>query len=283
MNKKLLRRYSFKWDPFLPDLPVSALWKNSRISLFLRRIERMSEYGGFGLIWAHPGLGKSVTLRAIEEALAALPGVIIGILSRTQASLADFYRELGHIFAVSLSPSNRWGGYRTLRERWQAHIDETLYRPVLLVDEAQLIRTEVFSELRLLASAELDSKAILTVILAGDYRLIERLQDPDLAPLESRIRARLCLDPFSPDELKELLIHVLGEAGNPHLMTTDVIDSLVEHAAGNPRTMMMRAHDLLLAADDAEASQIDEELYFKVFAPPSRQRPKARSKKGGAR
>ena len=34
----------------------------------------------------------------------------------------DFYRELGDIFSVKLSPLNRWGGFKALRERWRAHV-----------------------------------------------------------------------------------------------------------------------------------------------------------------
>jgi type II secretory pathway predicted ATPase ExeA len=49
----------------------------------------------------------------------------------------------------------------------------------------------VFSELRLLASADLDSRSILTVILAGDSRLTAKLDSPDMLPLASRIRSRL--------------------------------------------------------------------------------------------
>ena len=79
------------------------------------------------------------------------------MLSRPQASLADFYREMGDLFGVELRPHNRWGGAKVLRERWQTHIDAALSRPVLLVDEAQEMQPAVLAELRLLSSAELDS------------------------------------------------------------------------------------------------------------------------------
>ena len=47
------------------------------------------------------------------------------------------YRELGDVFSVKLSPSNRWGGFKALRERWKAHLASSRIKPVLLVDEAQ--------------------------------------------------------------------------------------------------------------------------------------------------
>jgi hypothetical protein len=42
--------------------------------------------------------------------LTRLRDLTLGVLTRPQASLADFYRELGHLFGVALSPHNRWAG-----------------------------------------------------------------------------------------------------------------------------------------------------------------------------
>lgn len=50
--------------------------------------------------------------------------------------LSDFYREMGDIFGVPLTPHNRWGGFKAFRERWQHHLASTRQRTVLMVDEA---------------------------------------------------------------------------------------------------------------------------------------------------
>ncbi|WP_437560408.1 hypothetical protein [Acidithiobacillus sulfuriphilus] len=57
------------------------------------------------------------------ERLTLLPDLTVGAIHHPQSNLADFYRELVDIFAVSLKPSNRWGGFKALRERWLAHLD----------------------------------------------------------------------------------------------------------------------------------------------------------------
>ena len=53
---------------------------------------------------------------------------------------------------------------------------------------------------------------------------------------------------------------------NPRLLTTPLIATLCEHAAGNLRLLMNMANDLLAAASHQERDQIDEKLYFEVFA-----------------
>lgn len=266
MNKKLLGLYSLKFNPFSPQVPVSAFWISPPLESFCWRIEQQVGEGGFALAVGDPGTGKSTALRLLADRLSNLPNLSIGILTRPQAQLADFYRELGHLFGVPLSPHNRWNSSKALREKWLAHIDTALYRPVLLIDEAQEMNSAVFSELRLLSSADLDSRSILTSILAGDHRLAGRLENPDLLPIASRIRSRLRLEALTPKQLQEGLNHLLKAAGNPRLMSSALVQTLCEHAAGNLRLLMQMAHDLLITASHQEREQLDEKLYFEVFA-----------------
>ena len=52
---------------------------------------------------------------------------------------------MGELFGVELHPHNRWGGAKLLRERWQSHIDASLSRPVLIVDEGQEMQLPVLA------------------------------------------------------------------------------------------------------------------------------------------
>ena len=129
MNKKLLALYGLKWNPFAPDVPVEALRVTPGIESFCWRVEQLAGEGGFALVTGAPGTGKSVTLRILAERLSAQRDVKVGVISRPQAGLADFYREMGDLFGVMLHPHNRWGGAKVLRERWQSHIDAAFSRP----------------------------------------------------------------------------------------------------------------------------------------------------------
>lgn len=266
MNKKLLGLYSLKFNPFSTQVPASALWISPPIESFCWRIEQQIGEGGFALAVGDPGVGKSAALRILAERLGNVRDLSVGLLTRPQANLADFYRELGHLFGVPLSPHNRWNSSKALREKWLTHIEAAIHRPVLLVDEAQEMNSAVFSELRLLSSADLDSRSILTIILSGDQRLSHRLEDIELLPIASRIRSRLRLEALAPKQLQECLVHLLKAAGNPRLMTASLLQTLCEHAAGNLRLLMNMANELLAAASHQEREHLDEKLYFEVFA-----------------
>jgi type II secretory pathway predicted ATPase ExeA len=276
-TKKLLSLWGLKWNPFSPELPSDALLATPKIENFVWRVEQLVQEGGFALISGESGTGKSVALRIVAERLASVRDVVVGALERPQSKNADFYRELGDIFLVKLSPSNRYGGFKALRERWKAHVASSRIKPVLLVDEAQEMTPDVLNELRILSSADFDATSLLTVVLCGDGRLLELLRHQDLVPLGTRIRTRLNTEAASREELSELLRYALAKAGNATLMTAELLDTLVDHAAGNCRLLMTLGGELLAYGMAEEIAQLDEKAFLEVFQP-GRSRPATKKK-----
>ena len=266
-GKKLLSLWGLKWNPFSPELPSEGLLVTPKIESFAWRLEQLVQEGGFALISGESGTGKSVALRIVAERLASVRDVVVGALERPQSKNADFYRELGDIFSVKLSPSNRWGGFKVLREKWKTHLASSRIKPVLLVDEAQEMAPDVLNELRILSSADFDATSLLTIVFAGDGRLLDLLRHQDLVPLNTRIRTRLCTEAATRDELLELLKHALAKAGNATLMTEQLMDVLVDHSAGNYRLLMTMSAELLAYGTAHEVSQLDEKFYLELFHP----------------
>jgi general secretion pathway protein A len=93
------------------------------------------------------------------------------------------------------------------------------------------------------------------------------------------VRVRLAIERASPDDLKDCLRHALQQAGAPTLMTQEVIAAICDHAQGNLRALMIMANELLEAAAQREARQIDETLFFEVSAMPASNEAKAASRR----
>jgi general secretion pathway protein A len=268
MKRNLLALYGLKYNPFAPEVPAEALLSTARITSFAHRVETLVEEGGFAAVLGAPGTGKSSAMRLLVNRLSEMPDIAVGLVSRPQGGVFDFYRELGSLFGVPLSPHNRWASFQALRERWTTHINSSLMRPVLLVDEAQEMKAPVINELRLMMSKDLDSCTLLTVVLAGDGRLTEKLLTPELLPIQSRLRVRLSLQETTREELLACLKHLLERSGNPALLTAELMATLVDHAGGNLRTLMNTANELLLAGIEREGCRLDEKLFLEVMALP---------------
>ncbi len=271
MNKKLLALHGLKWNPFSPSIPTEALYLQPKVDAFCWRVEKnLVHEGGFAMINGEPGTGKSASLRILASRLGNMRDVSVGVISLPSGRLSDFYREMGDLFGIELSPHNRWGGFKQLRERWAAHLEGTLTRPVLLIDEAQEVPSAVLNELRLLSSIDFDSRNLLSVVLAGDKRLANKLRHDELLPLGSRIRTRLTTEYATREELMSCLQHLLREAGNATLMSETLMLTLCEHALGNYRVLTGMASDLLDMAVEQDLTHLDEKLYFQCFGSPGK-------------
>ena len=259
-HRNLLNLYGLKWNPFDMNIPLEGIISSKEIDHFCWRIETLVIDGGFAMVSGQSGTGKSILLRILANKLLQIPELRVGVLTRPQSGLGDFYRELGDLFGVALKSSNRWGGFKGLRENWKQHINSTLFRPVLLIDEAQEVNPMVLNELRLLSSIEIDSKMVITVVLCGDQRLPEKFKMPELIPLGSRIRVRHKMTSATKEELLNTLKAVTEKAGNGRLMTKELMDLLAEHAIGNYRVMMIMASNLLAEAAARELMCIGMDL-----------------------
>jgi type II secretory pathway predicted ATPase ExeA len=266
-NTDIRSLYGLKYNPFLPDVPAEGLYTLPETKRFLLRIQHMATQGGFALITGEPGLGKSKALQQIAQQLEEIPDLTVGVMQRPQSKLGDFYRELGELFGIELTPANRYGGFKALRNRWKAHCQSTLMRPVLLIDEAQQASGECLTELRLLQSHHFDSQSLLFTVLCGDNRLPDRFRTAELLPLGSRIGPRLALLPLSPEQLQDYLNFALDQAGNSQLMTPELIQALTTHAASNLRVLNQMAAELLAAATEQNLTRIDESLFLELFSP----------------
>ena len=171
MRNRQLDRFGLKWNPFNPSIPIEACHISPQVEQFLWKIENLSRSGGFALVTGESGTGKSVALRLLQNHLRKNPELTVAIITRPQGSISDFYRELGTLFGVQLSPHNRWAGAKELREQWRTHIEGSLFRSVLIIDEA--------SQVSIADSISLILRAKQVVIFGDEYKLFKDIYKND--------------------------------------------------------------------------------------------------------
>ena len=190
------------------------------IESFCWRIEQQIGEGGFALALGDPGTGKSAALRISGRALGQLARCRRRCLKSAPSLSGRLLSRTGPpVWCAACLPITAGTVPKPCGKNGSHHIEASLYRPVLLIDEAQEMNSSVFPNCACLSSADLDSRSILTIILAGDQRLATRLEEPELLPIASRIRAACAWKPWPVPTAPGCLNHLLKTAGNPKLMT----------------------------------------------------------------
>jgi len=149
--------------------------------------------GAMALVTGEIGSGKSTALRYAVGQLHPSEYVTFSITA-SAGSILELYRQILAELGIHSAGSSRQVLTRTIRREIQELILGKKMKVALIIDEASLIRLDVFQELHTLTQFEGDSKPFLPIILAGQSNLIDKLSFRTSQPLASRIVARSHLD-----------------------------------------------------------------------------------------
>jgi len=220
--------------PFTRELPIEQRWAHPQFDEAIRALLAVIQRKMSGALLAPAGTGKTVVLRALRSLLPEAR-YRVHYVKVTALSGRDFTRELCRVVQVSTT-----GHYNTLVERFQQRAAELLdhdsLRPVLLIDEAHDMRPEVLASVRVLTNFEMDSRLVVSIILAGQGPLRLTLQRPDLEAVSRRLAHVATLKLLSRAETADYVAHRLTSVGGrPDTFAPHTLDAVHEIAGGNLR------------------------------------------------
>lgn len=133
---------------------------------------------------------------------------------------------------------------------------------VLIVDEAQALSPELVDEVRLLTNLETERKKLVSVVLAGQPEMAERLEEPAFRALKQRVELRCELGPFN---LRETAGYIAGRiriaGGEPaRVFTRDAILAIHELSNGIPRTISVMCDNALVAGFATDVRPVGVDL-----------------------
>jgi len=153
----------------------------------------------------------------------------------TGLSKRDMCREIA--VACGAEPA---GSYpmlvRRLQERFEGTADHEGRRPVLLLDESHELRPDVLGMLRILTNFDMDSRLVLSLVIAGQPPLRALLARDDQEAMARRIVHYAQLRLLSREELAQYVAHHCAVAGAARVPFDDrTLDALFEIGRGNLR------------------------------------------------
>jgi type II secretory pathway predicted ATPase ExeA len=202
---------------------------------------------------APSGTGKTMLLRTLCEQLPAARYRVHDV-KVTSLSRRDMCREIA--VAAGIEPAGIYPALmRRLQDHFRSRIEEDGVRPTLIIDECHDMRPEVLATLRVLTNFEMDSKLVLSLILAGDSRLRHLLDRHDLAPVSRRMAHCATLRLLSRVETRSYMEHRTTIVGSNTLPFDDqAVDAVFEITRGNLRAIdhvCLKSLEIAAAADVA--------------------------------
>jgi type II secretory pathway predicted ATPase ExeA len=243
-----LQHFGLSHDPFInePDLRFyfeSATHRDAQL-----RVERaLRQRKGLTLLTGDGGMGKSLLARRIldtleEEIFEATLLVMLPGAADATSILQRFARQLG----TEEPAPDRAGLLGQIYEQL-AIVREDGRHAVLMMDDAQIMTPEVFSEFGGLLNLEYEDRRLISMLLIGSSELDHLVQnDPGIAP---RVEVRVALQPLEIENSTAYIAHRLGVAGGQiELFPPASLDALYKFGRGRPRLLNTLADNALFEA-----------------------------------
>ncbi len=241
--------------PFGKEIEADDLFLSAGLAELTVRLGHLIELRGIGLVTGESGSGKTCACRQLIGTLhAGLYRVLYVPLSTGNAM--DLYKTIAWELGLP-TERNRAALYKQIRTEVTRLCQEAHCRPVLVVDEAHHLRSEVLEDLRLLTNYAMDAENRLCLLFVGHPELRRRLGLAAHEALAQRIVVRYHLGGLTRDELSPYLTHLLQRAGTAlPLFEPAAMEAVFQATAGLPRKVNLLAHHALMAAALAKAKAV---------------------------
>ena len=237
-----LAYYSMKSNPFQKDSNVTLDLIDFKEMTY--RLNYLKDTKGIGLFTGVSGSGKTYTLKQFADALN--PQLYkVCYLSMSNLTTMDFYRAL--CIELNLeTESRKINMFHNIRERISGLYEKQGVTPVIILDEAQHLKSEVLQDLIMLLNFDMDTINKCVVVLTGLPSLNTTLSRAVMEPLRQRIVSNYQIVGIEPQEIAMYIGKKLASVGrNDPLFTDSAINALTSNCQGSIRRLnLLITHSL---------------------------------------
>lgn len=250
--------FGLKKDPFPQNVPIKDLFPLPSLAPLEKRVFFAIDQKAVSVITGDVGAGKSTSLRYIASKCHTSEYQQIFLVGGCY-SVMELYRHILLSFGISYQSYQISMMVGKIREIIQ-EIASRKVVPLLIIDEAHLLKRSVFTQLHTLSQFEYDSRPVLPMILCGQDLLLEHLMANDVRPLSSRVLGRNHLEALRKEVMQEYLLYHLHLAGcTRKIFSDEAIFAIHQGSGGLLRKANSLAKTAMLAAAMEECQTVSPE------------------------
>jgi general secretion pathway protein A len=235
--------FGFKRDPFPQNVAVKELFPLPALKPLLQRVTFAIDQKAIAVVTGDVGSGKSTLLRYVASTFHSSEHELITIVGGNYSPM-ELYRQILLNFGQSFMSYQVSMMVTKIRELI-LEIASRKVTPVLIVDEAHLLKRAVFTQLHTLAQFEFDSRPVMPMILCGQDYLLEHLMANAVRPLASRVLGRNHLEAIKMEVMEEYLNHHISLAGGTSKVFSQEAVFAIHQGSGG---LLRRANSLAKTA-----------------------------------
>ena len=253
--------FSMTTQPFSERINTSLIMKDDRFTQGLARLQYLLHSGSIAVLYGQTGVGKST-----------LPKLFLSQIP--QNLFLPIYLHFTHLKSsslLSLIVSQLGEIPKHTKDRLFLQIMDKSLRsnltPIIVIDEAHLLKTEAITDLRLLVSSPLDSSTHLKIILSGQEHLKYILKRDIHADFAQRISVHYHIHPLTKTQTAAYIdFHLKSSGASDKIFDSDVKDLIHEFSAGIPRQINAISTACLINASIRQSQKITQNIFHQALA-----------------
>ena len=239
-------RYGMEFNPFIKNTK-DILIETDEYKELIFRLNYLLQIKGFGLITGNPGLGKTTSVRKWCETL-------------NSAAYKVVYKQLAS--SLGIEPYHRKvDNFRVIQETITRYEKEKRVTLVIVLDEANYLKSGTLNDLKLLFNFEMDSQDRAVVLLMGLPTLNRTLNLNVHEPLRQRIVMNYQLDNLDKEESRKYILRKLEGAGSHQTVFEEAaLEAVINACNGIPRKINQLCNQCLLIGNNQNKNMIDVDV-----------------------
>lgn len=222
--------YGLSRPLFPKDIESSRMFSHEAFTELSSRLEYMKKQRGIMLLTGDPGTGKTTAIRNFVAGLNTDLFMPLYIPLATVA-IGDFYKQLNDVLKGERS-STKSILFKSIQDRILHYTVQLNKIPVIIIDEAHLLKNENFFELQIITNFKMDSIDPALFILVAQSHLNDRLARTILESFNQRINMKFYMTVLSPNEVSQYIHHNLQLAGGSNDILTDNACKAIHNLTG---------------------------------------------------
>ena len=254
-----LKHYDLKSRPFSISPDPNFLWLGEKHAEALAGLEYgILENKGFVLLTGEIGTGKTLIVNCLVRSI--FEEVIFAIIPDPRLELIDFYNILAKKFKLDRKFDSK-ADFLIHFEDFLINANEHGKKVLLIIDEAQRLKSAFLDEIRVLSNIELETKKLINIFFVGQRELKEMLLEERNWPLKQRITYNYHLIPLVEHETAAFIEHRLKVAGSSKkIFSQKAIREIHNFAQGVPRLINIICDHSLLTGYSKSITEIDVDV-----------------------